>query len=493
MSPITFAAIGDSLTQGFQSGAIHKTEWSYPAIVARALGLDVPLDFRIPRIPGPGLPLNLEDMLRVIGDELGSNVSTAEWILKFPRLAHDYIDEIEDYYERGGGTLPPKYRGVYHNLAVWGFTVNESMTLHAERCQQVIDEEEGWIDDDFLGTPSAPMYRTARRVLNPGGDAGRARETQVATLKRLAQATPVDVLLLWLGANDCLGTVLTLEIQDMQDAPGPIPADPIERLAWNLTSAAQFDADYRSLVREVDGALGDHPTRVFVGTIPHVTIPPVTTGVGHFDGTYFDHYARFFVNQRNFNPFLHKSLSRADARRIDGRIDGYNAAIRAVVDAQNLAEGGKPASKRRSWHVVDACATLDALAVKRQGLEATPEQALLRYYARQGITNHPLLQLSPIPSILLLRVAEDGTRTGGGLFSLDGVHPSTIGYGLLAEVFLTEMQRAGVPGADPRRVAWQDVIAHDSLLQRPPRVWDDVCEAGSEHATLWDLIFRVFS
>jgi hypothetical protein len=63
----------------------------------------------------------------------------------------------------------------------------------------------------------------------------------------------------------------------------------------------------------------------------------------------------------------------------------------------------------------------------------------------------------------------------------------------MAEVFLTEMQAAGVPGADPRRIPWQEVIANDTLLQSPPRVWDDVYDAGSHHATLWDLIFRVIS
>jgi hypothetical protein len=143
--------------------------------------------------------------------------------------------------------------------------------------------------------------------------------------------------------------------------------------------------------------------------------------------------------------------------------------------------------------VVDCCAVLDELAVKRQQLEATPEQALVRYYARRGVTEHPLLRLSPIPSILTVRTDEHGVRTGGGLMSLDGVHPSTIGYGLVAEVFLAAMQQAGVPDADPRRVPWADVIANDSVLQRPPRLWDDVLQAGSHHATLWDLIFRVMS
>jgi GDSL-like Lipase/Acylhydrolase len=490
---LTFASIGDSLTQGFQSGAIHKTGWSYPTIIARALGLDVPLDFRVPRIPGPGLPLNIEDMLRRIHDALGDNVSLAEWILKFPRIAHDYIDEIEDYYERGGGTLPPKFRGVYHNLAVWGFTVNEGVALDYKLCVKAIEEDEGWIEDDFLGTPSAPMYRTAQRVLNPGRQADRETDTQVKALARLAAEKPVDVLLLWLGANDCLGTVLTLEIRDMQDATGPIPKDPLKRLDWNLTSAKQFEADYQSLIDTVSAALEGQATKIFIGTVPHVTIPPITSGVGQFDGAYYDHYARFFINQENFNPILHKNLSRKDAKLIDKRIDAFNTAIRKVVAAANQKETKKPAGKRRSWHLVDICRVLDDLAVKRQGFEKNPEQALLRYYARQGITNHPLLQLSPIPSILLLRTDEHGKRVGGGFFSLDGVHPSTIGYGLVAEVFLVEMQEAGVPDADPRRVPWQEVIGNDTLLQSPPRVWDDVCEAGSHHASLWDLIFRVLS
>ena len=39
---IKLVAIGDSLTQGFQSGPILNTEWSYPAMIARSLGLSVP-------------------------------------------------------------------------------------------------------------------------------------------------------------------------------------------------------------------------------------------------------------------------------------------------------------------------------------------------------------------------------------------------------------------------------------------------------------------
>lgn len=481
-------ALGDSLTQGFQSGAIHKTAWSFPSIIARALGLDVPLDHRIPRIPGPGLPLNLEDLLRVVHEKLGSKVSAAEWILKFPRLAHDYLDDLEDYYERRGGSLPAGYRGIYHNLAVWGFTVYESTSITSALCEKVIRKLEGWIDDDFLGIPSAPMYRTAKRVLNPGDVPGRRRESQVATLARLASEETIDALILWLGANDCLGTVLTLEVSDMEGAGAPIPADPVKRLDWNLTSLAQFEKDYRALAAAIRSALAGQTTKVFVATVPHVTIPPITRGIGAIDGSYFPHYARFFMRDESFRPALHKHLTKDEARTIDARIDGFNATIRAVAKA----ESQRP-NATLQWHVVDTCDLLDQLAVRRNNLSATPGEALRRYYARQGITQHPLLDLDPVPSILMLSTDESGRRTGGGLFSLDGVHPSTIGYGVIAEAFLAEMQRAGIRLADPARLPWNHVIANDALLQNPPKVWDDVVALGSEHATLWDLIFRALA
>lgn len=45
-------AIGDSLTHGFQSGAVFNTDLSYPAIIAKELGwFD---EYRYPRYGGHG-------------------------------------------------------------------------------------------------------------------------------------------------------------------------------------------------------------------------------------------------------------------------------------------------------------------------------------------------------------------------------------------------------------------------------------------------------
>ena len=112
------------------------------------------------------------------------------------------------------------------------------------------------------------------------------------------------------------------------------------------------------------------------------------------------------------------------------------------------------------------------------------------YYRSLGISDHPLLHLEPIPSTLLLET-QDRLRLNGGLFSLDNVHPSTIGYGIVAEAFLREMQRAGVSGADPIHLDWRQIITQDFLLQSPPALWDDIANAAESNATLWDIIFRV--
>src|SRR5436309_6513161 len=59
-------AIGDSLSQGFQSGAIYNTDLSYPAIIAAEVGWT---GYRYPRYGGPGgLPLNIELLVRQLAD-----------------------------------------------------------------------------------------------------------------------------------------------------------------------------------------------------------------------------------------------------------------------------------------------------------------------------------------------------------------------------------------------------------------------------------------
>jgi hypothetical protein len=96
--------IGDSLTQGFQSGSVYRTELSFPRLIAKELGWDA---FRFPRFPGAGgLPLNIEYIVRRLEEAVGNKI---DW-WKAPVAAlklRAVMDEIEDYWERGEGAEPP--------------------------------------------------------------------------------------------------------------------------------------------------------------------------------------------------------------------------------------------------------------------------------------------------------------------------------------------------------------------------------------------------
>jgi lysophospholipase L1-like esterase len=480
MSKIKMAALGDSLAQGFQSGAICNTEWSFPAIVARTFGCGVPTDFRVPKFGVNGLPLNIEQLLYRMQFKLGSNLGPEELALRAPVLVADFLDEVEDYFERGRGSRP-KFGGNYHNLAVWGFALAEATRLRVSDCDAAIDETEGWIEDDFLGLPSGAMYRTARAVLNPSGDTKRKGDTQIRALERLlTHEGPLDVLIVWLGANDALGTVLTLEVNDMTDAK-KLPRDPVELLAWNLTSEAEFARDYAELSTQISDILArlSPNTKVFVGNVPHVTIPPISRGQGNFRDGYFDYYTRFFVPEGTLPLGLEK-LTREEAMLIDTRIDAFNKTIEREVET------------RKDWHLVDTCGLLGSLAVRRQGHDNDPGEPLRAYYQKRGQGDHPLLELDPIPSISMYRM-QDGKRTQGGLMSLDGVHPSTIGYGLIAEHFLEAMKAVGVANADPRNVPWQTVIAADWLQQHPPVCWEPLMTLGERYASFWAALTRAMA
>jgi hypothetical protein len=72
--------------------------------------------------------------------------------------------------------------------------------------------------------------------------------------------------------------------------------------------------------------------------------------------------------------------------------------------------------------------------------------------------------------------AANGQRATGGLFSLDGVHPTTVAYGILAQELINVMSGAGVrftrPDGSlregPVEVDFGWLIKQDSLVNRPP-------------------------
>ena len=484
-------AIGDSLTQGVQNGAIFKTGHSFPARIAESMGLNVPNDFRVPYFPRGGLPLNIERLLRSMRLKLGTSINPLEWMFELPFLLDDFIDDLEDFYERGPGKERIASRDGYHNLAVSGFRVFHSFTVNANVSADRISQREGRKGDDFFGLPAAPMYRIAQRVLSPNPDLCPDREewTQIDNLEYITKKEgEVENLILFLGANDCLGTVRDFELNDM---PQNIGSDAIEavRSQYNLTSETVFKEDYKELVDRISRVISN-TTKVFVGTVPYVTIPPITQGISgeenevHDGKQYFSYYGTFFANPSRFNPDRDRHLTGEQVRFIDARINVFNENIRKVIDTASKGE----------WHVVDICDLLNQLAFRRNTTTMNiPREPLHNFFDERGNLNHSLLNdtLKPTPSVLRFQT-DNNRRTGGGFFSLDCFHPTTIGYGLIAEEFLREMQSKDVPDANPENLDWEGIIKQDTLIQNPPVLWDDVIEAAESHPRFADLLYRVF-
>ena len=494
-------AIGDSLTQGVQNGAIYNTHLSYPALIAEVMGLtvrrlgpqdssDAPNEFRVPEFPENGLPLNIEQLLRTAHCEIGDDIDNlSEWGQLLSILPR-FVQEAYDGW-RSPNAEPSAHQGVYHNLAVSGFRVFDSFSVHARYCSEQIAAADRWFWDE-LGFLTAPMYRIAQRVLSPAQNPDRNTWTQIDNLRRLnAKEGGVENLILFLGANDCLGTVVKLDMKDME-GKRRVPDDPEERRKeYNLTSETVFKNNYTEMVNQISDVISDN-TNVFVGTVPHVTIAPITNGLDQARSSsterrYFRYYVPFFLQEENFNSWWHPELTTDDVQTIDQRIDNFNGIIRDIVN------------RRKNWHIVDICQLLDDLAFKRNAA-TDPRVHLRTFFENRRICDHPLLDeelIHSAPSTLPFE-SRDRQWTGGGFFSLDFFHPTTIGYGLIAEAFLQVMgEEARLPGAnltmEGRRQFWTRIINDDTLIQDPPSLWDDLVEAARENRKLSNLIYRVLT
>ena len=427
-------AIGDSLTQGFQSLAIQKTNLSYPAMIAECLNEPIP-DFRVPDFMGKGgLPFNIEWLSRELERKYGKNISIFEWPFATDHI-FDLLDDVEDYWERGKGAQQKK-DSLYHNLAIWGFEVADAYCINSEMCREAIKHPK----DDWFRPPSEPRLRTAYRVLNPAQLSERSNDTQIAVAKRIKnQDGEIENLIVWLGANNCLGTVLHLKIEETgDDPPGPCS----NKTLW---TPAAFKKEYDELAAQIQDIGANN---VYVATVPHVTIPPITRGVMKNRGKlpirrkYFDYYTRFFIRDKNFNPDKDPHLTASEAEKIDAYIDEFNVTIRSQAED-------------KGWHVVDTCKVLDQLAVRRNN----------------GKPTYPMPPELQDLTIRFFEIEPNGRIENGGIISLDGVHPTTCGYGIVAQEFINVMRDQNPEISD---INFSEIRRRDSLVSRPPQTLDDV-------------------
>jgi len=439
--------IGDSISHGFQSGAILNTGISYPAIVARTLGL-TPAQFRYPRYETPegSFPLNIEFLLRYLEKDYGPELNWFE----LPGAAvkiRGSLERVEDYWERGDGASAPDLGGIPHNLGVYGWGLRDALSRNAEFERGVIAADPP--KDNFLpGLAEHANSLAALRVLTPAEKGAGKSVTPLEAAIALGEQGGIGTLVVELGANNALRVAVRLEVK-WSGKGFDDPRKPEEFTVWR---PSHFIQELNLVVEQVKKV---RARTVIWCTVPHITIVPLARGVKEKirpESRYFSHYTYVFIKDDQFNEKVDPNFTADEARAVDSAIDQYNEAIVKAVD-EGRAQG-------RDWRVMDLAGVLDRLAHRRY--HEMPEEARPPWFVPYPLPG-ALDQLTPKPNTLFFRSGPNG-RTHGGLFSLDGVHPTTIGYGIIAQEVLNVMFPENPPNVDFARV-----VGEDSLIRNPPK------------------------
>lgn len=485
--------IGDSVSQGFMSGSAARGDLAYSTLVARALG---ETNYAHPEYPAGGLFVPIEPALRRLKRRFGVDIKgPIEWPRAVTELGR-VLDASEDYYERGPGAMgvpAASGRKWFHNVASFGLTVADAWLLTPKVCREQIEEVGGPFGDDGdgLGIASKSFYRSALHVLNPSKDFGTYGDhSPLRWLEHHAKrGNGVENVALWLGANNALGCVLWLDVRQSPSSIDPgLTHVGRERRRWTLYHPEAFAADYAELLDRVGAAMKRNKNKgwkVFLGTVPALTILPLAKGLGPTTpvripgkdepSIYYKYYAYFpFEAEAVREGVAH--LTMEEAVHIDAVIRAYNDSIKRLAAEHNDALGAE------RYHIVDIAAQFDAIAYKRNNGRPTyewPEELEWRF---------------PKVNTKYYHADRSGRLRQGGLFSLDGVHPTAIGQGLTARAFLDAMGAAGVTTSGGQAASgglldWDAIYDSDELYNRPIGLMQELYE----HERLLRWVLRAVS
>ncbi len=445
-------AIGDSMAQGFKNGGVYRTDLSFPALLARSFGHNTRFDS--PSFAAQaGIPINIEMLVRGLSEEFGDSINWNQY-LPVTKSLYSTLRRIKNYWEDESNHLHKMRQIPYHNQGVWGFAANDSWLMTSRKCREYLYENKPRYSI-FSVLPDHAMYITGRLVLNPGFNSKYENCSQIGNLKRLNDDGGVENLIVCTGHNNIAGALSSLKVKFTDY--GFMDKHRYER-DFTVYRPEHFELEMRHLYEKIAPL---NIPNVFVPTLPYMTIPPVTRGVNENREKqhtgYFDYYTRFWIWDDDFNPDKHPHLTKKEAILLDQLIDRYNMIIR------NLAE-------EFGFHVVPVGKHVSAVARRRMGVNSIKPfpDGLISALKKNPSTTHLVEQNGNVRlSTDFIRVDENTRKVyQGGIFSLDGLHPSTIGYGMIADVYKNVMTEAGVQFDLP--IDWDFILNNETLVTDPP-------------------------
>ncbi|MCP9829346.1 hypothetical protein KBZ19_12715 [Synechococcus sp. L2F] len=473
--------IGDSVSQGFRSGCTAFTEHAYSTHLARALGI-APSDYRLVLWEGEKLKFDLEALFRRLEGRFGVDVDWGEWPRALLQIMGE-LDRAETYFERGPGAIGkpvPSFSSPFtDNTAVEGMRVSDAWEITPALCKHRIQRDSRGLDNNFgLACANQPFYRAAYRVLNPQANDTFDAHSPIRWLEVVASSEGVDNLIVFLGANNALGTLFSLDVRLTPGNGRSFTArseDPTKPDPFNLWHPNDFERDYRQLLEKICQAMASNRNaswKAYVGTVPLVTIAPIIDGFGeervvkdprvppgNAAGTfrYYQYYKRYGVSDATALSRRQNHLTFRDAQFIDTVILRYNRIIKQLLAEFNQRYSHSP------FVLVDIGDVLSRMAWKRNS----------------GMPNYVYPEefqwLYPPLNTKFYKASKEGELLEGGIFSLDGVHPTVIGQGIIAWEFLKAFQANGSAPASAA-IDWPEILKQDELYSKPIRVLDDLIE-----------------
>jgi len=476
--------IGDSLSQGVMSYSTARTDLCYSTLIAQKMGLSTgstnAYQYYYPEWKYGGMPFCLEKTMRKLNKCYGNDIRNIEWLFALKTI-NDEIDICEEYYERGEGSIKhPAPGGIqyYNNISIRGFDIADSWLVTPELCKKEIKNDFKGSKDYTFGAVNKHFYRNALRILDPSQTG--ENFSQIDWLNYHAtNGDGLENLILWLGNNNALGAILKFQINPTKNDPNDRPHNLThsERFnrGYNLWHPDDFKEEYKALLDKVDAIMQNNKSKdwkVFIGTIPYVTIVPFAKGVGKSEkisgmGTYYKYYT-YFPFEEDFAVKTGYHLAMQDAIHIDTCIKEYNKIINDLVTGLNSSH------KTTRYFIVDTCKTLSEMAYKRNDCNPTYKYPPFFDF------------IYPKVNTKYYHADQNGRLKQGGIFSLDGVHPSAIGQGIIAHEFLSVMQNEGISLLDNKGINWCEVFESDTLYNNPITNMQEIYQ----HEKLADFIVK---
>lgn len=447
--------LGDSLSQGFINGAAYDGAFSYPALLARCLGEGTP--FRQPHFHEQGgLPLNIEVLLRGIEQEFGDAI---EWDEAFGVSNSIYatLRRIKKYWDDEQNVKQPYFGLPYHNQSSWGLGVNDVWDLSDDQCRAYTLEHPPE-NSPFDLLPTYPKYTSFRRVVNPNQSNGLRKRSLFANVEDLSEHGGIENLIVFLGANNILGAIVELDL--ILSEPDEVEMLPFNR-KYTVLRPEHFEKMFRELAEKVSNL---NVENIITATIPYVSIPPAIRPIrmddskfNAYEEGYADYYTQFWIWEDYFDPNEHAHLTRDQMIQLDLYIDEYNAIIESVA-----AEYGWLVAP--FFHYVSRLHNKDpkspmAFPFPDEFISALQRNSNLKHL----VDNQNNVKLT---TDYIEIDPETGKLRNGGVFSLDGLHPTTTAYGLMASLFKGTMERAGI--TFEQDLDWDEILRNDTLLTHPP-------------------------